>query len=208
MEYQTTLSTEFSSIITPIQLVAGKTAIRFHLPEVAEHPGEVTELMKNETRLLSGAVQDIQIVWPIEYEYGTPIIFGIGGTTEQYQLTGWSHQEDGFTWTDGHNALLALQPESTDTDLTLTVTTSPYLGGEAIDRQRVFVTVNDHPVGEWVFDEPGIQEKSIIIPHGVLNERMQYIAFEMPDAVSPKDLGQSGDQRDLAIAVRSMVINC
>ena len=70
------------------------------------------------------------------------------------------------------------------------------------------VYVNEHQVGEWLFDQPGVQEKTITIPHDLLESEIQYIAFGLPDAVSPKDLGRSEDGRDLALAVRSMVIDC
>lgn len=137
---------------------------------------------------------------------GTAITFGKNGTAYQYQMAGWSGPEDGFTWTDGHNAVLAVQPETIDSDLTLKITASPYLGGGTLDQQRVTVYVNEHQVGEWSFDQAGTQEKTIVIPHAVLVEEMQHIAFELPDAVSPKSLGLSEDGRDLALAVRSMVI--
>lgn len=142
------------------------------------------------------------------YEYGTVTTFGRNGTAQQYQMAGWSSPEDGFTWTDGHNAVLALQPENIDSDLTLKITASPYLGRGALDQQRVTVYVNEHQVGEWLFDQPGAQEKTVTIPHDILEDEIQYIAFGLLDAVSPKDLGQSEDGRDLALAVRSIMIDC
>lgn len=142
------------------------------------------------------------------YRFGTIITFGKTGTAQQYQVAGWSGPEDGFTWTDGHNAVLAVRPETIDSDLTLKIIASPYLGGGTLDQQRVTVYVNEHQIGEWLFNRPGIQEKTITIPHDMLEGEIQYIAFGLPDAVSPKDLGQSEDKRDLALAVRSMVIDC
>ncbi|WP_250986462.1 sulfatase-like hydrolase/transferase [Methanoculleus oceani] len=140
------------------------------------------------------------------YKSETEILFGKEGNAQTYQLAGWSGPEEGFTWTDGHNAVLAVQPENTDSDLALKITASPYLSGEALDQQRVTVYVNEHWVGEWLFDQPGTQEKTVLIPHNVLEGEIQYIAFEFPDATSPKDLGRSEDERDLAIAVHSMEI--
>ena len=123
-------------------------------------------------------------------------------------MAGWSGPEDGFTWTDSHNAVLAVQPENIDSDLALKITASPYLGGGTLDQQRVTVYVNEHQIGEWLFNRPGIQEKTITIPHDMLEGEIQYIAVGLPDAVSPKDLGQSEDKRDLALAGRAMVIDC
>ncbi|MCP1714725.1 hypothetical protein J2T58_000565 [Methanocalculus alkaliphilus] len=141
------------------------------------------------------------------YQLNTPIIFGVNGTAQQYQLTGWSGPEEGFTWTSGYQAGLALQMEDTDTDLTLTILASPYFGGGALDQQHVIIQVNGQKIGEWVYDTPGLQEKSILIPQWALSDdEIQYITFELPDAMSPRELGQSEDGRDLALAVRSMVI--
>jgi len=125
-----------------------------------------------------------------------------------YQVTGWSGPGNGFTWTDGHNAVLAIQPENAGSDLIFKITASPYFGGGALDRQRVTVYVNEHCIGEWVVDQPGIQEKTIVIPYNALEGKIQYIAFELPDAASPKDLGLSEDERELALAVHSIVIDC
>ncbi|SCL74658.1 Phosphoglycerol transferase, alkaline phosphatase superfamily [Methanoculleus chikugoensis] len=140
------------------------------------------------------------------YEYDSVTQFGIKGTAQQYQLAGWSGPEEGFTWTSGPLAVLAVRTKNTDSDLTLTITASPYLGGEVIDQQRMIVAVNRQYVGEWVFEQSGFQEKTIVIPREVLEEEIQYVAFELPDAVSPSDLGLSEDKRSLAIAVHSMRI--
>ncbi len=154
------------------------------------------------------------------YEYGTVILFGIDGTAhrldKQYQVTGWSYPETRHTWTDGHSAILAIQTKSTDSDLILTIFATPYLSGEDVDQQRVSVKVNGQQVGELIFDQPGtwvsgslygFQEKKITIPHDVLKEGIQYLIFELPDAISPKELGISEDGRDLALAVRSIIID-
>ncbi len=143
------------------------------------------------------------------YKCGTEVQFGKDGWTPQYLAAGWwSGPEGEFTRTDGHIAVLAIQPDNTDSDLILKITASPYLGGGALDQQRVTIYVNEHQIGEWLFDQPGAQEKTITIPHDVLEEKVQYITFGLPDAVSPKDLGHSEDERELALAVHSMIIEC
>lgn len=123
-------------------------------------------------------------------------------------MTGWSYPEEGFTWTNGHNAVLAIQTKDRNSDLILKFVASPYLGGGAVDQQQVTIKVNGHWIGTWSFDQPGIQEKIAVIPHTILEEDVQHIAFELPDAESPYNLRQSGDPRNLALAVRSMVIEC
>lgn len=135
------------------------------------------------------------------YVCGTPIIFGVDGTSEKYQINGWSSPEEGFTWTEGHKSILGIQTAITNSDLNLSIKASQFTG-----KQRVNVTVNNHHVGNWEFDRPEVQEKSIIIPQEVLNEDMQYITFELPDAKSTQSLGLSGHDRTLSLAVQSIVI--
>ncbi|RQD84646.1 hypothetical protein D5R95_05670, partial [Methanosalsum natronophilum] len=110
---QTAVPTSFVSISIPIQLQKGENIIWLHVPGGAERPCDIPELNNRDTRRLSVAVQNIKIEEVITslptYELGTPIIFGVNGTAQQYQLTGWSGPEEGFTWTSGYQAGLALQ---------------------------------------------------------------------------------------------------
>ena len=141
------------------------------------------------------------------YEYGDEIHFSRNGTSDRFKLDGWSYPEEKSTWTDGKNASLNIITDDTDSNLILIIRATPYLSKGALEKQRVNISANDHPLGEWVFNKPGFQEKSIIIPHEVLNEGMQYITFDLPDAISPQSLGLSEDSRVLALAVQSIVIS-
>lgn len=135
------------------------------------------------------------------YTLGTKIIFGKDGTSDKFLMTGWSYPEDGSTWTEGYKSVLGIPTTKTDSDLNLTITAIQFT-----TQQRVYVTVNDYQIGEWCFNGSNVQEKSIIIPHETLNDRVQYITFDLPDAKSPKNLGLSEDGRTLALAVRSIVV--
>lgn len=141
-----------------------------------------------------------------KYEWGTPIIFNNNGTAQQYQKYGWSIPEEGFTWTNDYKAVLGLQFEKTESNLTMIIEASPFLGGN-VEKQPVKIFINKKEIGDWVLDKPGVQKKSIIIPHEVLSDEMiQYIILELPGAISPNELGQSDDTRNLALAVRSIII--
>lgn len=139
------------------------------------------------------------------YVFSTPIYFGINGTSPQYQTTGWSHPEEGFTWTNNYLAELALQMEKTNTDVTLTIDAFPYLGEGALKQQNVSIQFNEHEVGELIFSTSEFQEKSVIIPKSKISkDGLLYISFKLPNAISPKDLGRSEDERKLAIAIKSL----
>jgi hypothetical protein len=195
---------EKSIIIPHDVLKEGMQYIAFGLPD-AKSPQSLG--LSDDSRILGLAVQSLVINSSTEspyhpYEYGKTILFGKNGTCDQYLFDGWANPEEGYTWTDGYKSVLGIKTRENNSDLKLKIKASQYTS-----KQRVNVTVNDHPVGNWIFDKPEDQEKSIIIPHGVLKEGMQYIAFELPDAKSPQSLGLSDDNRILALAVQSLVIN-
>ena len=150
----------------------------------------------------------VKINWGFLYEYDTEILFGEGGNAQRYLLGGWDRYDTCAQWTDGKNAALAIQLQSTDLDHSLTINAMPWLGWGAIAQQRVIVTANGHHVGEWVFDQQETQEKSMVIPHAVLDGDIQTISFELPDSKSPKDLGINVDPRELGIMVHSLVLSC
>ena len=140
------------------------------------------------------------------YEINTLILFGENGNAQPYQLVGWSFPGEGYTWTDAYYTVLAIKMKKPDSDLTMKIVASPYLKDGAETQQRVNVLVNGHPVGKLVFDKPGVQEKTVVLPNAVLDDEIQYIAFELPDAISPKELGRSQDGRNLALALQSFKI--
>jgi len=141
-----------------------------------------------------------------DYKINTKIFFGKNGTAEVYQLGGWASPENNFTWTDAHHTTLAVKILKPKSDLSMKISVSPYLNGSILAQQRVTVLVNGKSVGMLIFDKPGFQEKNITIPNSVLDDEIQNISFELPDAISPKKIGQSEDYRDLALAFRSFEI--
>lgn len=153
-----------------------------------------------------------------EYELGKAILFGKDGNSEHYQIEGFSIPEDGYSWTDGPNGILKIKTNKSESDLTLSLTASPFLGwgSSNISHQRAIVMVNEHEIGEWFFDKPGemnfgslygFQNKELFIPKEILVDDEQLIKFEFPDAISPNELGLSEDSRNLALAVHSIMID-
>jgi hypothetical protein len=131
----------------------------------------------------------------------------MNGNAQIYQAFGWSGPENGYTWTDGYQASLGFHIENTTSDLKMIVNASPYLGGVTLDKQHVKILANSQEIGEWIFDKTGVQEKTITIQQNVLlNNETQNVTFVLPDAISPKKLGQSDDTRNLALAVQSITI--
>lgn len=162
-------------------------------------------------RYTASGVEDITPVslakTPMKYKFGTDILFAGNGDAGRYLLEGWSRPEREWTWTDGNAATLTIPVESTKNSINLKVVSDPFIRPGKIEKQRVNILVNNQKVGEWVFTEFGTQERNIDIPNNLIDNSMLYITFELPDAVSPLELGVSEDPRKLGIAFRSISLS-
>ncbi|MEQ8220731.1 MAG: hypothetical protein ABRQ37_00405 [Candidatus Eremiobacterota bacterium] len=143
---------------------------------------------------------------PAIYQYGTKIIFGAGGNSEQYQITGWSHPEEGFIWTEGNRAELQIPINKTTSGKTMQICLAPYIEKGKLEKQRINIYVNDEKTGEINATSPEKKLYTTDIAEKYLTGQTLKIAFELPDAVSPKSLGKSEDGRVIAIAVSSIAL--
>ena len=70
--------------------------------------------------------------------------------------------------------------------------------------------MNGKHAGNWVITREGgkwrFQEQTIHIPNSLINDEKITLTFELPDAISPAELGMSKDVRELALAVASIVL--
>ncbi len=151
----------------------------------------------------------VEYVPPPRYGLGSIIYFGIGGNAEQYieqfPMRGWSEPENGFRWTDGQTANFVFSLQKPENDLVLNLSLCPFLAGQ-LKSQRLSVSMNGHRLQDFLLkrDMPNL---IIDIPRSYSNEEIQRITFDLPDAVSPEDLGVSVDPRKLGISVRTLSIN-
>lgn len=139
---------------------------------------------------------------PPSYKWGSVILFGKYGNSVNYQSTGWSVPENGFTWALGNNASLDLRIRKPYTkSATLTIRFWPFLMPGRIDKQTMSLFINDEKMTEWIIRKPGVQEQAAAIPDGLLTRSSRLcIRFELPDAKSPAEVGYNADQRILSIA--------
>ena len=139
-----------------------------------------------------------------KYAWGDRIEFGKRGNADQYDIWhGFSISEVGFTWTEGNVASIGLWVSPPASDLILKCRVFALLGGN-IHQQTVNVSFNDTLAGTWEVKNPG--EYSMGIPKSMLQGDILEIVFYLPNAVSPKELGINEDNRQLAIALQSLVI--
>ena len=147
--------------------------------------------------------QGVQISEPPIYEYGTEITFGEGGNAQYYQGAGWSFPEKGFTWTDGRDASLLIPVKASKSDLILRAMLFPLLG-QSVKQQRVSIYINGAKVDQWTVDTGGVY--GTVVPRELVKNSSLGILFDLPDAISPKELNINEDQRQLAIALRSLTL--
>jgi hypothetical protein len=137
------------------------------------------------------------------YRFGDAITFGRRGNSAPFQRDGWSTPEEGYTWTLGTTAALALAIDGAPPGggAKLTLRGWPLLFGE-LNEQRVDVQVNGEPVGRWVLAVPGVvQETTLDVPERALRDRRHVeLSFELLDATTPAEIGYNADARVLAVA--------
>ncbi len=146
---------------------------------------------------------NVQIKKITAYKYGQDIVFGETGNASYYQWDGWSFPEKGHTWTNGRSASLVFEVEEPKTDLILKATLLPYTA-QNVNHQRVDIYINGTKVDKWLVNKAG--DYTTIIPKELVNYSALRILFNLPDAISPRELNVNTDQRQLALAMQRLVI--
>jgi hypothetical protein len=135
---------------------------------------------------------------PPEVPYGTSIVFGQGGNSEPYKVSGWSKTEEKFTWSEGTSAQLKIPVSATQDAVSLKMRMAALVKPPDQPTQPVEIWINDQKIAEWQVGDTA--EFVAAIPHdltkggGVLT-----IVIKTPKATSPKALGLSADPRVLGI---------
>ncbi|MDD4160182.1 MAG: hypothetical protein PHO18_04465, partial [Synergistaceae bacterium] len=91
-----------------------------------------------------------------------------------------------------------------DKNLLLQIRAFAYLGG-GLPCQTVDVYVNDIKTASWKITDEAWHEAQI--PHSTVGNGLLKIKFVISDPTSPKDIGQSTDERKLGIAVKELIIS-
>ncbi len=137
------------------------------------------------------------------YILGETVSFdGTDQDAHRFFESGISDAEGNFAWTDGDTArMLADLGSAVESDLVL------QLDLAAIYQAPQRMTVRS---GEAVLFDESIADVSspvnIVIPAACVEDQTVELIFEFPDAVSPKERGESGDARELAFAIRSFCL--
>ena len=152
--------------------------------------------------------------------YGMTIFFGLGGDSERIRVRGWSHTEPNFTWTDGDSAALGVRLPPAKHPLHLHFRMAGMTAPPRVPFQRVDVHVNSEKLASW---EVGNEEVfTLMVPRRFVAAPKRapgsprpfvpepgtrlLIEFSLPDATSPRDIGQSDDARRLGLRMAELHI--
>ena len=139
------------------------------------------------------------------YRFGDTLTFSEGGNYIRYIESGWCSPEAGLVWSNGPVARLHIPLElSSDSDLMLRVKCTPFVTPPNLTYQRVRVLVGGNECCNWTIPIKG--EYECLIPASAIKDSVLDLAFEFPDAASPKDYNLSNDNRKLAVAFHSAII--
>jgi hypothetical protein len=137
-------------------------------------------------------------------QVGSPIDFTGHGSSFLYTVSGWSYQEADHRWTEGHEASISVQLESSPAGRVSEVRMMRFRAVPLGTSQRVVVSVAGKTVaaldiaGSWRDYEIDVDLSSIA------ERSVTDITFQLPDACTPTSLGFNADPRILGIALKSL----
>jgi hypothetical protein len=136
----------------------------------------------------------------MKVECDVTISFAAAGNSLAYLGGGWARSEPEFTWTIGAESHLMFPQLKPADEYVLTLDATPFVHPPELPTQRLIVSINDTVVGSSELSRPTLL--GYRIPAGLARrtERM-LVTLQHPDAVRPKDFGDSGDDRYLAFSV-------
>ena len=144
----------------------------------------------------------VKEVTPYEYHAGDELLFGTGTGPQgqQYFLSGASHTDVGFMWSEGHSSKACFDM-GTAQDLTATIDFK-YV---ANSQQRIAISSNGDLLYEGIVSSPDTTV-TFPVPESCFTDGKLILEFEYPDAVLLYALG-SGDMRVLSVGFSRIVFN-
>jgi hypothetical protein len=137
------------------------------------------------------------------------IDLSLNGSADSLALKNWSSPEPTGRWTDGKEASMRLYVGKAEANaLLFTFDLRPYVGTEH-PKQTVAVAVNGVPIAIWKFSDNSLTTEQIRVPSQLIREAKGAVSvdFDLPDAVSPKQLGFGSDDRNLAMFVHKITVD-
>ena len=137
----------------------------------------------------------IEIVFNSDLERNNCLFFGFG-----FPIT------DDFCFTTSPHASLVLHRSITDVDPRVVISAFPFTISWAVEEQRLKVELKGTEIYETTVR--GEENIEFSIPRSLWNRTATvFLAFVLPDAVSPKSYGLSDDSRRLGLGFRKIKID-
>lgn len=127
------------------------------------------------------------------------ISFVVGGNSTEFTTTGWCAPEAHGRWTDGKTAALLIPGLDRNRSYRCEVILGPYLHSAAITYQDLSVSVGGCQLFQGRLTKGGTVAFDIPVGLVQISQDLE-IKFEIPTAVSPKDLCVSFDDRKLGMS--------
>lgn len=131
------------------------------------------------------------------YALGTLVEFKTGGNSERYRVSGWSHTEVDFTWTEGQSAVLSFNLPADPGPLILKMKLAGLIKAPELTFQPVEIYVNQQKIATWQVGDTA--EFKADVPPALINKGVLNLQLRMPKATSPKALGKNQDERVLGV---------
>lgn len=131
-----------------------------------------------------------------------PIEFGRNGNFLSFYPEGFGHEDSaGHTWNDGYTAKLQFQTVAPVESAILRVSVDPFVA-EELPSQDLSVYLNGLWIGFSRIRSAAVVPCTIGTRYIVPGQNL--LAFVMPNAASPKEIGAGSDVRRLAFAFRQI----
>lgn len=132
--------------------------------------------------------------------------FGQAGSPGLALGIGWSYPEAEMCWMVDDESTLSLPPFSPAHASALTLLLMPHVWGERLTVQRLTVLANEVLLGEVELRQEGTV--GFTVPAGTWQASgLNLLRLRHPDAAAPAAVSGGGDQRRLALAVRTMTVS-
>jgi len=118
---------------------------------------------------------------------------------DRFYIRGLSDQERAGVWTSGHKTEFMFHVPDTLSDLVFAFTAT------SLGSQRIELEANGMNLGFMEINVPGTYE--VIIPSTLIQDSRLHIAFILPTATSPRELGIGEDSRVLALFFEEMMFS-
>jgi hypothetical protein len=121
---------------------------------------------------------------------------------ERYMWYGWGMREQGLRRTTGKEAALVFSLNRIDETI-MRMKLGAFVVPGKHDEQRVNIALNGQHLQALSLKEEAAREYDLVLPKEMLRQK-NVLTLELPDAVSPKSLGQGDDTRPLGMTMHWM----